>query len=133
MHLLRASRGRTIASNALAVAVRDRYPVTPLHSLLIPRRHAATFFDLFEPERRAINLLLDTLRATIISADQLRHCFRFRVDRLPPAVLVFTPMGNQTPQKSIKCSLSCLWVLSDNPMLLARSTIVVRGTLASLP
>jgi ATP adenylyltransferase len=33
---------RVIASNALAFAVRDSYPVTELHSLVIPKRHAAT-------------------------------------------------------------------------------------------
>ena len=52
-------RTAIIASNALAFAIRDNYPVTELHTLVIPKRHAATFFDLFEPERRAINQLLD--------------------------------------------------------------------------
>jgi len=32
-----------VASNSLAVAFHDLYPVTPLHTLVIPRRHAATF------------------------------------------------------------------------------------------
>jgi ATP adenylyltransferase len=61
--------GRIIASNALAVAIRDQHPVTPLHTLVIPKRHAATFFDLFEPERRAINQLLDGARAEIVKKD----------------------------------------------------------------
>jgi ATP adenylyltransferase len=60
---------RIIAANALAVAIRDRHPITPLHTLVVPKRHATTFFDLFEPERRSINLLLDTLRGEIIQAD----------------------------------------------------------------
>ena len=60
---------RIIASNALAVAIRDNHPVTPLHTLVIPKRHAATFFDLFEPERRAINQLLDGQRAEIMKKD----------------------------------------------------------------
>jgi hypothetical protein len=42
-----------IAHNELALAIRDAYPVTPLHSLILPRRHAATYFDLHDPERRA--------------------------------------------------------------------------------
>jgi diadenosine tetraphosphate (Ap4A) HIT family hydrolase/5-methylcytosine-specific restriction endonuclease McrA len=53
---------RIIAFNALAFAIRDNYPVTQLHTLVISKRHAATFFDLFEPERRAINQLLDGIR-----------------------------------------------------------------------
>ena len=32
---------RIIASNALAFAIRDNYPVTELHTLVIPKRHAA--------------------------------------------------------------------------------------------
>jgi ATP adenylyltransferase len=59
---------RVIAANALAFAIRDNYPVTDLHTLVISRRHAATFFDLFEPERRAINQLLVGLRADISPA-----------------------------------------------------------------
>src|SRR6516165_9440685 len=58
-----------IASNALAFAIRDNYPVTELHTLVVPKRHAATFFDLFEPERRAINQLLDEVRTDIMKKD----------------------------------------------------------------
>ena len=60
---------RIIASNALAIAIRDSYQVTELHTLVIPKRHAATFFDLFEPERRALNQLLDGLRVEIMKKD----------------------------------------------------------------
>lgn len=58
-----------IASNALALAIRDNYPVTELHTLVIPKRHAATFFDLFAPERRAIDQLLDEVRTDIMKRD----------------------------------------------------------------
>jgi diadenosine tetraphosphate (Ap4A) HIT family hydrolase len=61
--------GRIIGENALAVAVRDAYPVTSLHTLVIPRRHTTTWFDLSVPEQRAINLLLDTMRKAILTAD----------------------------------------------------------------
>jgi diadenosine tetraphosphate (Ap4A) HIT family hydrolase len=60
---------RVIASNVLALAIRDNHPVTPLHTLVIPKRHAGTFFELFEPERRAVNQLLDALRAEITKKD----------------------------------------------------------------
>jgi ATP adenylyltransferase len=48
----------------------DAYPVTPLHTLVVPRRHAATYFDLHEPERRAINLLLDQVRLRVLADDK---------------------------------------------------------------
>jgi ATP adenylyltransferase len=61
---------KVIASNMLAFAVRDQYPVTRLHTLVIPKRHAASFFDLFEPERRAINQLLEVLSLTLANSEQ---------------------------------------------------------------
>jgi ATP adenylyltransferase len=60
---------RIIASNPLALAIRDNHPVTELHTLVISKRHAATFFDLFEPEKRAINQLLDEVRIDILDKD----------------------------------------------------------------
>jgi diadenosine tetraphosphate (Ap4A) HIT family hydrolase len=60
---------RVLTSNALAFAIEDNYPVTPLHTLIIPKRHTTSFFDLFEPERRAINQLLDELRSKIAEKD----------------------------------------------------------------
>jgi ATP adenylyltransferase len=60
---------RVIAENALAIVVRDGYPVTPLHTLVIPKRHAATYFDLFSSERRAIEQLLDSQQTAITESD----------------------------------------------------------------
>jgi ATP adenylyltransferase len=74
-----------VGENSLALAIRDRYPVTSMHTLLIPRRHAATFFDLFEPERRAINLLLDIAKADVLAADNSAEGFNIGINcgRLP--------------------------------------------------
>ena len=49
--------------------------MTELHTLVIPKRHAPTFFELFEPERRAINQLLDEVRTDIIKKDALVRGF----------------------------------------------------------
>ncbi len=69
-----------VAENDLAFAIRDGHPVTPLHTLIIPRRHAATFFDLYEPERRAINLLLDQARADILTEDRTVEGFNIGIN-----------------------------------------------------
>ncbi len=61
---------RVVASNTLAVAFRDAFPVTPLHTLVVPKRHAATWFDLGDPERRAMGILVDGARRTILEADR---------------------------------------------------------------
>ena len=52
---------RVIAENPLAYTVRDGYPVTELHTLLIPRRHVADYFDLIRPEERVLNADLETI------------------------------------------------------------------------
>ena len=84
---------RIIGSNALAFAIRDNYPVTELHTLVIPKRHAATFFDLFEPERRATNQLLDGLRGEIMKEDATVNGFNLGMNNgdVPDRLLV-TPM-----------------------------------------
>lgn len=61
---------RVIAENSLALAFRDAHPVTSLHTLVIPKRHAETWFDLTEPERRAMGQLVDGCRADIVGRDK---------------------------------------------------------------
>lgn len=61
---------RIVASNTLAQAFRDAYPVTHLHTLVIPKRHVSTYFDLYTSERRGVEHLLDELRADILKRDQ---------------------------------------------------------------
>ena len=50
--------GRIIAENELCFAIRDGFPVTDLHTLIIPKRHVADYFDLYQPELNAIHELL---------------------------------------------------------------------------
>lgn len=58
-----------VAENELAYAIRDGFPVTPLHTLVIPKRHVADYFDLYQPELNAINQLLQEMRVSIRSED----------------------------------------------------------------
>jgi len=53
---------RFACANALAFAVRDTSPVTPLHSLNLPRRHVSSYFDVDGKERDAMHQLLDQVR-----------------------------------------------------------------------
>ena len=43
-----------VAHNALAFAVRDRFPVSPGHTLIVPRRLVATWFEATEAEQHAL-------------------------------------------------------------------------------
>ena len=49
---------RIIAENKLIFAIRDGYPVTEYHTLFIPKRHEADYFELTKDEVDAINELL---------------------------------------------------------------------------
>lgn len=43
---------RIVSENELAYAVRDGFPVTEGHTLIIPKRHVLDFFGLTEADRR---------------------------------------------------------------------------------
>jgi len=60
---------RMVARNDLAYAVRDTSPVTPLHTLILSRRHIASYFDLEADEKRAIDDLLQAIRHDILTSD----------------------------------------------------------------
>ena len=50
---------RILISNQQGVVVRDAYPVSPGHTLIIPRRHVGSFFDIDSNERDALLALLE--------------------------------------------------------------------------
>ena len=58
---------RVVASTQLAFAIRDAFPVSPGHTLIVPHRHIGSFFDATEEERTA---LLDLLARTKTVLDQ---------------------------------------------------------------
>jgi superfamily II DNA or RNA helicase/diadenosine tetraphosphate (Ap4A) HIT family hydrolase/SOS-response transcriptional repressor LexA len=51
-----------VASNAYAFAIRDGFPVSPGHTLVIPRRLVATWFEATAEEQRALFELVDVVR-----------------------------------------------------------------------
>jgi diadenosine tetraphosphate (Ap4A) HIT family hydrolase len=54
-----------LVDRPLAVARRDTYPVSKGHTLIIPRRHVASFFETTEEERREMLRLLDEARTLL--------------------------------------------------------------------
>jgi diadenosine tetraphosphate (Ap4A) HIT family hydrolase len=59
---------RVLSENALAVAVRDGEPAAVGHTLVIPKRHTGSFFDLTPEEVTACHALLRDERAHIAKA-----------------------------------------------------------------
>jgi diadenosine tetraphosphate (Ap4A) HIT family hydrolase len=60
---------RPIAENPLAALILDKFPVTEGHMLAIPRRHIGDYFDLHQPERNAIQRLLEEGRTRLRQRD----------------------------------------------------------------
>jgi len=56
---------RILASDELVFCILDKYPVTEGHTLVIPRRHVANFFDLTEDEGRAVARMLNKAKASL--------------------------------------------------------------------
>jgi diadenosine tetraphosphate (Ap4A) HIT family hydrolase len=58
---------RVIDQNETAFTIRDGFPVSPGHTLIISKRHVASFFDLSSLERGDILELLDRAKFVIDS------------------------------------------------------------------
>lgn len=59
-----------VARNALAFAIRDAYPVSPGHTLIVPRRVFASWFEATAEERAAIFELVDAVRQELDRSDK---------------------------------------------------------------
>jgi diadenosine tetraphosphate (Ap4A) HIT family hydrolase len=53
---------RIIDSNDHGMVVRDGFPISAGHTLLIPKRHIGSFFELTADERHSLLVLLDTAK-----------------------------------------------------------------------
>jgi diadenosine tetraphosphate (Ap4A) HIT family hydrolase len=58
---------RVLSRNGTAIAFRDAYPVSPGHTLVIPLRHVASFFDTSPEERASMLGLLDAAKQQLES------------------------------------------------------------------
>lgn len=59
------SESRIERSNDLAFVIRDGFPVSPGHSLVIPRRHVGSFFEITDEERSSLIQLLDAQKGAL--------------------------------------------------------------------
>jgi len=54
-----APPARILLRNARAIALRDAFPISPGHTLIVPGRHVGSFFEATAEERAALLELLD--------------------------------------------------------------------------
>jgi diadenosine tetraphosphate (Ap4A) HIT family hydrolase len=56
---------RILRQNKLALIIRDAYPVSPGHTLIIPKRHVASYFEANEDEKATLWALVDVAKELI--------------------------------------------------------------------
>jgi len=71
---------RVIHSDELCVAIKDRYPVSEGHCLVIPRRCIPDYFSLNEKELLSADRLLRDCRSEILNADTTVEGFNIGVN-----------------------------------------------------
>ena len=71
---------RIVLENELAYAVRDGYPVTEMHSLIIPKRHIQDYFDLTTEELIACDQLIRSLKNEISNSDNSVNGFNIGIN-----------------------------------------------------
>ena len=64
-----------VYENKFFIATRDSYPVTELHTLIIPKRHFASFFDMNLDEQSSLHQILKQQRDEILTIDPTVEAF----------------------------------------------------------
>ena len=71
---------RIVQEGRECFVIRDAFPVTHLHTLIVPKRHVADYFDLFASERQEIEGLLQEQRKAIFDLDPTISGFNIGVN-----------------------------------------------------
>lgn len=61
---------RIIDEDEFMIVIKDGFPVTKHHSLIIPKRHVADYFGLHQPELNSLNKMLQKHKELIIKKDK---------------------------------------------------------------
>ena len=56
---------RVVDSNEHCIVVRDGFPISRGHTLVVPKRHVSSFFELRREERQAVMDLLEAAKRTL--------------------------------------------------------------------
>ena len=60
------TKDRIVDEDRNFVVIRDGYPISPGHTLIIPKRHVGSFFELEEQERQTLFKLLETTKERLV-------------------------------------------------------------------
>ena len=65
----RVNAKQLVSEDELCYAAKDSFPVTEFHTLIIPKRHVASYFDLNLSEVSALHEMLVEMKRTIEAKD----------------------------------------------------------------
>ena len=71
---------KIIYSSKFIYLVRDSFPVTKYHSLIIPHRHVSNFFDLNNDELKNLSKILKKERQSLLNLDKEITAFNVGVN-----------------------------------------------------
>ena len=71
--------------NEFFFALRDGYPVTPLHTLIVPQRHIISYFELNPSERQNLFPFLERQKNKILTEDSTVTAFNIGINDGPDA------------------------------------------------
>ena len=74
------TKQKIIFSSKLLYVVKDSYPVTKHHTLIIPHRHVSNFFDLNNEELIDLNIILKSQRQFLLNLDKEITAFNVGVN-----------------------------------------------------
>ena len=69
-----------VSSSNFFHVIRDSFPVTHLHTLIIPKRHVETYFDLDEDECTELSSVLKSERQNILNLDETVQAFNIGIN-----------------------------------------------------
>ena len=74
-----------VDENEFFIATRDSYPVTPLHTLIVPQRHIISYFELNPTEHQNLFPFLERQKNKILSEDPSVTAFNIGINDGPDA------------------------------------------------
>ena len=73
-------KSKIVSENDLFIVVRDNYPVTELHTLIISKRHAASYFELEDSEKISLIKTLDKQKNLLLQNDSTIKGFNIGIN-----------------------------------------------------
>ena len=73
-------KSKIVSENDSFIVVRDNYPVTELHTLIISKRHTASYFELEDSEKISLIKTLDKQKNLLLQNDSTIKGFNIGIN-----------------------------------------------------